>query len=164
MLECNLSFFLSQFPHTSHYYRNMTPNPPSALELESDDLLVERSRAGNCEAFGALVVRYQSPICALAYSATGSLPQSEDLAQETFLFAWKDLSKLRDPSRFRGWLHGIARNVINNSLRRQAREPSHRAESFGQPSGICPFRSSASRPGHQPRGSPDSLAHLGTNP
>jgi len=58
----------------------------------SDDAgLVSASLEGDHEAFGRIVARYQSLVCSLAHSATGSLAQSEDLAQETFLEAWKHL-------------------------------------------------------------------------
>src|SRR6476620_2116086 len=96
----------------------------------SDSELVTRSLAGNRDAFGRIVVRYQSLLCSLAYSATGSLSQSEDLAQETFFAAWKHLADLREPAKLRAWLCGIARNLINNFLRAQGREPSHRAETL----------------------------------
>jgi RNA polymerase sigma factor (sigma-70 family) len=91
---------------------------------------VGKSVAGNRDAFGQIVARYQSLVCSLAYSATGSLSQSEDLAQETFVAAWKQLAGLREPEKLRAWLCGIARNLIHNSLRRQGREPSHQAESL----------------------------------
>src|SRR5436309_12020435 len=94
----------------------------------SDFELVTQSLAGNRDAFGRIVARYQSLICSLAYSATGSLSQSEDLAQDTFVTAWKQLRDLREPEKLRAWLCGIARNLINNTLRQQGREPSHRAE------------------------------------
>jgi RNA polymerase sigma factor (sigma-70 family) len=90
--------------------------------------LVSLSRSGDLDAFGELVARYQSLVCSLAYSATGSLPQSEDLAQETFLTAWRQLAHLREPAKLRSWLCGIARNLINNAVRKQGREPVHRAE------------------------------------
>jgi len=48
-------------------------------------------------------------VCSLAYCATGSLTESEDLAQETFLAAWRQLAELREPSKLRPWLCGIAR-------------------------------------------------------
>lgn len=95
-----------------------------------DEELVHASLAGNREAFGQIVTRHQSLICALAYSATGSLTESEDLAQETFIAAWKHLAELREPAKLRSWLCGIARNLIHNSLRTQGREPSHRAEAL----------------------------------
>jgi RNA polymerase sigma factor (sigma-70 family) len=101
----------------------MTPTPVS-----EDVELVNASLAGNHDAFGQIVSRYQSLVCSLAYSATGSLSQSEDLAQETFFTAWKQLGELREPPKLRAWLCGIARNLINNSLRAQGKEPSHHAE------------------------------------
>src|SRR5207248_10872156 len=93
----------------------------------SDSELVTQSLAGNRDAFGWIVARYQSLLCSLAYSATGSLNQSEDLAQETFVTAWKQLAQLREPEKLRSWLCGIARNLTHNTLRRQGREPSHAA-------------------------------------
>jgi RNA polymerase sigma factor (sigma-70 family) len=105
----------------------MTTRAVSA-EVFNDAELVSESLSGNRDAFGQIVAQYQSLICSLAYSATGSLSQSEDLAQETFLAAWKQLADLREPHKLRAWLCGIARNLINYSLRRQGREPSHAAE------------------------------------
>ena len=97
---------------------------------DNDAELVSASLSGNRDAFGQIVARYQSLVCSLAFSATGSLSASEDLAQETFVTAWKQLAGLREPEKLRAWLCGIARNLINNSLRKQGREPSHRAESL----------------------------------
>lgn len=95
---------------------------------QSDAELVAQSREGSREAFGRIVARYQSLVCSLAYSATGSLSRSEDLAQDTFVTAWKQLTSLREPEKLRAWLCGIARNLINNALRKQGREPAHGAE------------------------------------
>jgi len=93
-----------------------------------DAELVNASLAGDRNAFGQIVSRYQALVCSLAYSATGSIAQSEDMAQETFITAWKNLAQLRETAKLRAWLCGIARNLINRSLGRQAREPSHAAE------------------------------------
>ena len=99
--------------------------------LRGDDTdLVASSLAGNQEAFGRIVARYQSLICSLAYSATGSLSASEDLAQKIFVTAWKQLSSLREPAKLRSWLCRIARNLICDALRDQHREPSHAAETL----------------------------------
>ena len=62
----------------------------------TDEELVAQSLAGNRNAFGEIVRRYQTLICSVAYSATGSLTQSEDLSQETFVTAWKQLAELRE--------------------------------------------------------------------
>jgi len=93
----------------------------------NDAELVAGTLAGNRDAFSQIVSRYQSLICSLTYSATGNLGQSEDLAQETFITAWKHLIHLRERDKLRAWLCGIARNRINNFLRREGREPLHRA-------------------------------------
>lgn len=99
-------------------------------QVPEDAELVAQCLAGNRDAFGQIVSRYQSLVCSLAYSATGNLGQSEDLAQETFITAWKHLRRLRETSKLRSWLYGIARNRINNSLRREGREPLRKAETL----------------------------------
>ncbi len=108
---------------------------PGMMTIESmsfrqtnDAELVGATMAGNRDAFGQIVARYQSLICSLAYSATGSFGQSEDLAQETFITAWKHLGHLRERDKLRAWLCGIARNRINGFLRREGREPVRDAE------------------------------------
>ena len=114
----------------NHWNGDMMTNqmtPPAASE---DAELVNASLAGNREAFAQIVSRHQALVCSLAYSATGSLTQSEDLAQETFIAAWQHLAGLREPEKLRPWLCGIARNLINNSVRALGREPSHRAEAL----------------------------------
>jgi RNA polymerase sigma factor (sigma-70 family) len=98
------------------------------VATNNDAELVSGTLTGNRDAFGLIVSRYQSLICSLAYSATGSLGQSEDLAQETFITAWKHLGRLREREKLRAWLCGIARNRINNFLRREGREPIREAE------------------------------------
>ncbi|HEX3730409.1 MAG TPA: RNA polymerase sigma factor, partial [Opitutaceae bacterium] len=93
--------------------------------------LVQESLGGNRDAFGLIVTRYQSLICSLAYSSTGDLGRSEDLAQETFFAAWKQLKALREPEKLKSWLCGIVRNLTSGARRRDGREPSHRAEEIG---------------------------------
>jgi RNA polymerase sigma factor (sigma-70 family) len=99
----------------------------SSMEL-NDTELVSQSVSGSREAFGRIVEQYQSLICSITYSATGSVCQSEDFAQETFVIAWKELPRLREPKKLRSWLCSIARSVISNASRRQRREPTHTAE------------------------------------
>jgi RNA polymerase sigma factor (sigma-70 family) len=96
----------------------------------SDSELVTLSLAGDRDAFGRIVTRYQTLLCSLAYSATGSLSQSEDLAQETFVTAWKQLADLREPQKLRSWLCRISRNITYDALLRQGREPIDKAESL----------------------------------
>jgi DNA-directed RNA polymerase specialized sigma24 family protein len=62
-------------------------NRSTVREMTTDTDLVCQSLGGNRDAFEQIVSRYQSLICSLAFSATGSLGQSQDLAQETFITA-----------------------------------------------------------------------------
>lgn len=93
----------------------------AALIAMSDEQLWQQSRAGDREAFRGIVERYQSLVCSLAYSASGSLSRSEDLAQETFVTAWQRLDDLREPAKLRAWLCGIVRNLAANASRREQR-------------------------------------------
>lgn len=86
-----------------------------------DEQLWQMSIAGDREAFGQIVARHQSLICALAYSTCGDLARAEDLAQETFLAAWRTLGELREPAKLRSWLCGIVRNLAANAARRDFR-------------------------------------------
>jgi RNA polymerase sigma factor (sigma-70 family) len=97
-------------------------------ETLNDARLVELSRTGNRDAFGRIVERYQSLICALTYSASGNLQASEDLAQVTFITAWCQLGNLREPAKLKSWLCSIARNATVDSFRQQRRAPTANAE------------------------------------
>jgi RNA polymerase sigma factor (sigma-70 family) len=99
-----------------------------AAETLDDARLVELGLKGDRHAFGQLVARYQSPVCALAYSACGDISHSEDLAQEAFIIAWRKLGELKEPAKFKSWLYGIARNLVNNAFRQQIRNPLAAAE------------------------------------
>ncbi|MBS0660707.1 MAG: sigma-70 family RNA polymerase sigma factor [Verrucomicrobia bacterium] len=102
----------------------LSPHP------QTDADLVARARNGNRDAFGTIVERYQALVCSIAYSGTGNFARSEDLAQETFLAAWRQLGQLREPGSLRAWLCGIARQLVSNARRREGREPTAQAESL----------------------------------
>jgi len=88
---------------------------------------LDAGRTEDREIFAGIVRRYQNLVTALTFSMTGNLQQSEDLAQETFVAAWRRLtggeSRPEVPMEKLGaWLCGIARNLTNNWLRRTTRE------------------------------------------
>src|SRR3954469_1747549 len=91
-------------------------------EALTDGDLVQASRQGDREAFGRIVRRYQGLISGLIYSACGDLNASEDIAQETFLAAWKSLSGLREPHKLPAWLCQIARHRLLDQHRQNAHE------------------------------------------
>jgi len=88
----------------------------------TDAELVEASRRGERDAFGLLVNRYQDVVCAVSFSSTGNWALSEDVAQDTFIAAWRQLGQLRETSRLRSWLCGIARNLARKARKRTDRE------------------------------------------
>lgn len=102
---------------------------PLQVELADGELVAE-CLIGNRDAFRQIVERYQTLISSLAYCATGSLSQSEDLAQETFVNAWQQLGKLRDPAKLRPWLCSITRSLVSKQFRREGHEPACAAESL----------------------------------
>jgi RNA polymerase sigma factor (sigma-70 family) len=89
---------------------------------KTDAELVEASRRGEREAFGLLVSRYQDVVCAVSFSSTGNWALSEDVAQDTFIAAWHQLGQLRETTRLRSWLCGIARNLARKARKRTDRE------------------------------------------
>lgn len=108
-------------------------NSSPTLSIAPDSDLIARSLEGDRDAYADLVRRHQSVVCALTYAACGDVHQSEDLAQETFLTAWKNLRKLHDPSTLRAWLRGIARNLCRNAFRKTANAPAVALEDIATP-------------------------------
>ncbi|MBX7256303.1 MAG: sigma-70 family RNA polymerase sigma factor [Candidatus Hydrogenedentes bacterium] len=88
----------------------------------SESSALAASQRGDRSAYGLLVEKYKHLVCAVTYGTTGDMHASEDLAQETFVAAWTHLDRLRDPSAFRSWLCGIARNVGLTWLRKRQRD------------------------------------------
>jgi RNA polymerase sigma factor (sigma-70 family) len=81
--------------------------------MNEDNKLIQAALSGDSRSFDRLVEKYQSMICAITFSATGRLETSEELAQETFFRAWKNLAQLKEIEKFRFWLCSIARNLIH---------------------------------------------------
>ena len=84
---------------------------------DSDFSLIQAVLAGNAEAFGALVTRYQKGVYALVWSMVRDSAAAEDIGQEAFLTAFTRLSELRDPKAFSAWLRRIAVNTARMWLR-----------------------------------------------
>jgi RNA polymerase sigma-70 factor (ECF subfamily) len=89
--------------------------------------LIARARRGEDDAFRLIFERYARPIVSFIYDMVGQREQAEELAQETFVRAFKNLNALRDDTKLSTWLFGIARNVARESLRSRIRED-HKVE------------------------------------
>lgn len=79
--------------------------------------LIARSLKQDSDAFGQLVERYATVIVNLAYRMVGDRTEAEDLAQETFVAAFKALPRFRADSKFSTWLYRIAANKCKDWLR-----------------------------------------------
>jgi len=85
--------------------------------IADDARLVARSLKQDHEAFGQLIDRHAPAIVNLAYRMVGNRAEAEDLAQETFIAAFKALSTFRADSKFSTWLYRIAANKCKDWLR-----------------------------------------------
>jgi RNA polymerase sigma-70 factor, ECF subfamily len=87
--------------------------------LRSDAELVQLCVGGDSHAFRELTERYYRPICAFLFKRVHQVDLVEDLAQETFLEAFRALKEKRPPETFSSWLFGIAVNRCGKWLRRR---------------------------------------------
>jgi RNA polymerase sigma-70 factor (ECF subfamily) len=86
------------------------------------DPVVAAAQAGDQAAFAGLVERHRRELQVHCYRMLGSLEDSEDLTQETFLRAWRKRRGFKGRSTFRAWLYRIATNACLDAL---AKEPRH---------------------------------------
>lgn len=94
-----------------------------AAEAERDRALVARALAGEEQAFAALIERYGQPILSLCVASTLDVAEAEDLSQEIFVSAWRNLGRFRGESSFATWLFALARNACVDRARRAHRRP-----------------------------------------
>ncbi|MBI4425848.1 MAG: sigma-70 family RNA polymerase sigma factor [Elusimicrobia bacterium] len=90
----------------------------------SERELIERSKAGDAEAFAALVRAHEGKIFNLARNVCAGLPsEAEDVYQETFLAAFENIRSFRGGSSLSTWLYRIAANLCWVRFRKKKREP-----------------------------------------
>lgn len=102
----------------------MSPVDTLDARLEPDVLA---ARSGDEQAFGRLVDETKSVVSAIALAIVGDYPASQDIAQDVFLAAWRNLAKLRSPASFVPWLRQTTRNRSRTWLRDQGRRRVARA-------------------------------------
>src|SRR5262247_1660619 len=84
----------------------------------SDDQIIERTLAGETDAFSLLVRRWERPIYGLSLRMLGRDEDARDVCQETFLAAFRNLRKFRGDAKFSSWLYRIALNACHSRLRK----------------------------------------------
>jgi RNA polymerase sigma-70 factor (ECF subfamily) len=90
-------------------------------ERECDQLLVERVRDGDKQAFDLLVAKYQRRLMRLLSRIVHDPAEAEDVVQETFIKAYRALRHFRGDSAFYTWLYRIGINTAKNFLATQGR-------------------------------------------
>ncbi|HSV78049.1 MAG TPA: RNA polymerase sigma factor RpoE [Ramlibacter sp.] len=103
----------------------MTKSPPAAAapSQDTDLMLVERTVAGDQKAFELLVIKYQRRIERLIGRMVRDVDLVEDIAQETFIRAYRALSQFRGEAQFYTWLYRIAVNTAKKALVDLRRDP-----------------------------------------
>ena len=108
---------------------------PPALETADEGALLRSARGGDREAFSALVEPHRRRLFEHAYRMLGSVPDADDLVQETLLRAWGGIGSFEERASMRTWLCRIATNACLSFLERRPRRtlpfaerPAHRPE------------------------------------
>ena len=99
------------------------PGARAGASMDTSEELIARARLGDEEAFRLIFERYTRPVISFIFYMVGRRELAEELAQETFLRAYRNIGSLRATDQLSSWLFGIAKNVARESLRARAREP-----------------------------------------
>ena len=90
--------------------------------MNSSADLVSRACRGDHDAFRMIFERYSRPVLSFIYDQIGDRDAAEELAQETFVRAYRSLKSLREETKLSTWLFGIAKNVARESIRSKVRD------------------------------------------
>ncbi|KAF1084131.1 ECF RNA polymerase sigma-E factor [Sporotomaculum syntrophicum] len=90
----------------------------------TDEVLVQKTKKGDLDAFDELVRRYEGKIYGLAYRFMGNHADASDLAQDTFIRVYQALTGFRGDAAFSTWLYRIATNICRDELRKRQRRRS----------------------------------------
>ncbi len=91
----------------------------------TDLAAVSRARGGDADAFRGLVERHSRSVFRVAYRMTGNEHDADDVVQETFLRAYRQIEKFEERANFGTWLHRIAVNCSLDLLRSRGRYERH---------------------------------------
>ncbi|HEX2754428.1 MAG TPA: RNA polymerase sigma factor [Candidatus Limnocylindrales bacterium] len=86
-----------------------------------DRSLIDRARNGDLDAFESIVNARMDAVYRLTSAILGNEADARDAAQETFVAAWRQLARLREPEKFEAWLQRIAINAARQTMRARSR-------------------------------------------
>lgn len=112
-----------------------------------DGRLIEQTLAGDTQAFGALILKYQDRLFGTLAHLLGSIHDAHDVAQDAFLSAFEKLGTFRKQSSFYSWLFRIAYHAAVNNRRKQRR---HRLPSVEQSRDTYGTEPTDNHPAHEP--------------
>jgi RNA polymerase sigma-70 factor (ECF subfamily) len=95
---------------------------------QGDQIAIDRARRGDRDAFRVLVDRHARALFRLAFRMTGNELDAEDIVQETFLKAWKQIAKFDGRAGFGTWLHRICANCALDHIRARKRHNADAAD------------------------------------
>jgi RNA polymerase sigma-70 factor, ECF subfamily len=98
------------------------PGAYAEASTKGAEELIVRARRGDEEAFRLIFERYTRPIISFIFYMVNRSDLAEELAQETFVRAFRSLHSLRDEAKLSTWLFGIAKNIARESLRERHKE------------------------------------------
>lgn len=102
----------------SHFVLTLDPRGANdRVFAEIAPTIIAQARHGDEDAFHAIFRRYGRPVLSFLYHHVQNRALAEELAQETFVRAYRNLSYLKDETRLSTWLFGIARNVAREATR-----------------------------------------------
>ena len=92
------------------------------MKQNKEIILIQAAVGGDIESFNRLCEQYYPVIVAICYSQLTDRGLAEDAAQEALFVAYRDLSKLKNASRFGRWLAGICRNIAADMAKARTRD------------------------------------------
>ena len=99
-------------------------NAPVKLKrtiMDNELALIELVKKGDKKAYNALVLKYQDRLVYSVYKFLKDFELSQDIAQEAFIKAFKNIEKFRGDSKFYTWIYRIAINTAKNAISTKAR-------------------------------------------
>jgi len=110
---------------------------------DTDHCIIEQVQKGDCNAYAAIIDKYNTLIYNLAFRLTGSRSDADDLAQAIFIGTFENLNRFDTTRPFLPWLYSIALNTIRNHCKKSRLIAFFSSES-------SPASSSAARPASNP--------------
>lgn len=104
------------------------------MREETDEAVARRVQAGDADAFGILIERYETRLKRYGWRFLNTKEDIEDMVQDVFIKAYTNIHSFNANRRFSPWIYRIAHNEFVNALRKQSRYP----QSFFDPDTILP--------------------------